>query len=132
MYMPTLRDARPVARYVIGPYIAVVLTDCESVGMIDYKHVLMVYLPEPQSHTKPQVVLAVAAELSSYLIENDPEHDQPAYFMGVFPGDGHHNLGASPDWSDLKKFTTQALKVACKHLHIQRKPIRVSDEPVYH
>jgi hypothetical protein len=128
MYMPTVTDARRVESYVIGPYIGVVLTDCRSVGAIEYKHLLIVYLPDPMADDSPQVVMAVAAELAAGLREMQ-DGDQPlSYFLGVFPGSGHLNLGASPDWGELSTFTGRALEVVREHLKVDRLPVRIPDD----
>ncbi len=129
MYLPTITDGHRVATYVMGPYIAIVLTDCESSGMIEYKHALFVYLPDPQAaEARPQVVMAVAAELSSFAAKTLPDGDEPAYFLGVFPGDGHLNMGLSSDWANLEKFTHKALTVAQERLKVTHAPRKVRDD----
>ncbi|MFW5691482.1 MAG: hypothetical protein ACOCXZ_03170 [Chloroflexota bacterium] len=128
MYMPTIKDARRDSTFIVGPYIAVVLTDCESVGQIEYRHVMFVYLPDPTNRdAPPQVIMAVAAEMSSVLKAIQQPDEPERYFLGVFPGDGHHNLGASADWADLGKFRDRALEVVREHLKIEAKPFRVPD-----
>lgn len=117
MYLPNISDARRIATYTLGPYIAVMLDNCKSDGQIEYKYVMFVYLPDPQnavSHN--QIVMAVAAEKSPALITLDP--DNPAYFLGVFPGDGHLNLGHSTDWGNLELFTKRSLEVIRENLNI--------------
>jgi hypothetical protein len=116
VYLPTLKNARPVYRYQFGNYIGVVVTDCESVGMIQYTHVLFVF--EVGEKTP---IFAVASEISSMLIEHNPN----ARFLGVFDGHGHSNYGLSEDWLDLDKFTTMALNVATEHFNVEEKPIRL-------
>lgn len=129
MYLPALTNARRVASYVIGPYIGVLLTDCEASGVIDYKHVLFVYLPDPVNPGKPpQVVMAVAAELSSMLKPPSDAEQPEAYFLGVFPGDGHYNLGMSEDWADLEKFAARAVEVARERLEVSRPVMRIPDD----
>ena len=36
--------------------------------------------------------------------------------LGVFPGDGHLNLGDSDEWSDRERFVERALTIAREHL----------------
>lgn len=117
MYLPNINDAQRIATYTIGPYIAIMLDQCKSDGLIEYKYVMFVYLPDPQntiSHN--QIVMAVAAEKSSALLSKDPEN--PSYFLGIFPGDGHLNLGHSTDWGNLELFTKRALEIIRENLNI--------------
>jgi len=118
MYLPTLKNARPVYHYQIGSYIAVVVTDCESVGMISYTHVL--FLLEPR---KQEPIFAVAAELNSFTASISTER----LFLGVFNGQGHLNLGMSEDWADLDKFTARALKIVTDHFKITETPHPLAD-----
>lgn len=124
MYLPQIKGGRAVSRYTLGAYIVVFVTDCESEGMIKYLHVAFVYLPDPVNlENKPQVVMAVAAERSSAL--ETIMSDNSSYFLGVFPGSGHMNLGASPDWGDLTKFTKRALEVIADQLKVDKPPVYI-------
>lgn len=121
MYLPQIKDGRTVSRYALGAYIVVIITECESFGMIKYVHVAFVYLPDPlHEANKPEVVMAVAAERSTAL-----EKDADVCFLGVFPGDGHMNMGASSDWSDLTKFTKRALEVIAERLQVKQEPVYI-------
>ena len=62
-----------------------------------------------------EVCFAVAAEKDSF---PDPQ-EAPAFFLGVFHGDRHDNLGLSVDWGDLDKFTHSALEIVGKELHVE-------------
>ncbi|NDJ62620.1 MAG: hypothetical protein GYB67_15965 [Chloroflexi bacterium] len=120
MYLPALKSAQVAKRFRLGAHTAVVVTDCESDGMISYMHVLYVI---PDGAAIP--VFAVAAELSQLLLDQKGSQtggDEGA-FLGVFPGNGHRNLGMSPDWLDLEKFTTEALKIAAQHLQVTDAPV---------
>src|SRR3954471_13245184 len=101
MYLPVLKNERPFYRYRIGNYVAVIVTDCESLGMIQYTHVL--FLLEAG---QPQPIFAVAAEMNSMSIASG----ETQLFLGVFPGDRHENHGMSADWADLDKFSARALQ----------------------
>lgn len=116
MYLPTLKNARPVYRYQFGSYIGVVVTDCESVGMIDYTHVLFVFEAGQQ-----QPMFAVASEMSAVMLSHNPN----SRFLGVFDGHGHGNYGLSEDWLDLDKFTAKALEIAAAHFKVEEAPIRL-------
>ena len=123
MYLPMITNARVVSRYKLGPYLAVILTDCKSDGLIAYQYVVMVYFFDPEAgrDTRPRPVMAVAAEKNQML------EDQNACFMGVVPGDGHLNLGHSSDWVDLRKFTAKALEIIASHLHTTDPPFLIPE-----
>jgi hypothetical protein len=114
MYLPTLKNARLASRYQIGNYIALIFTDCESAGLIQYTHVLYLL-----ATGESQPCFAVASEMNSMSLQQGAE----GRFLGVFPGDGHLNMGLSPDWLDLDKFTAKALQVVADHFHITTPPI---------
>jgi hypothetical protein len=116
VYWPTLSDARLANSYQIGPYMGMLFTDCKSVGGIQYTHVLMVFKPNPLTGKlppKPVPSLAVAAEVNSRA-----EIGGGSHFLGVFPGDGHMNLGGSDEWANLEKFAHRALEFAAEHLNV--------------
>ena len=113
MYAPVLKNFRPAYRYRIGNLMLLVVTDCESVGMIQYKHVLYAF-----RINEAQPIFAVAAEINSISAQTDPDR----LFLGVFPGNGHENLGMSPDWADLDKFTDRALKIVQERFGITQPP----------
>ena len=48
-----------------------------------------------------------------------------SHFLGVFPGDGHLNLGSSNDWADLDRFTAKALEVARQHLGVEEPAVEI-------
>jgi hypothetical protein len=116
VYLPTLKNARPVYRYQFGNYLGVVVTDCESIGMISYTHVLFVFEAGQQAP-----IFAVASEMSTMMLEMNPN----ARFLGVFDGSGHGNYGMSEDWLDLDKFTAKALEVAAAHFQVTQAPIKL-------
>jgi hypothetical protein len=117
MYLPVLKTAHTHARYKIGPYVALVLTDCQSAGVIQYIYVVVVLKPGDS-----QPCFAVAAESSGAI-----EPGTPGYFLGVFPGSGHLNMGLSEDWGDLEKFTAKALDIIASHLHVTDAPVKLMD-----
>ncbi|GAB4509065.1 MAG: hypothetical protein OHK0046_03350 [Anaerolineae bacterium] len=122
MYLPMVSEARNVSNYALGPYFVSVFTDCKSQGMIEYEHVVMVYRFDKDTK-KPVPVMAVAAEIASALKQIRLDNDQGmGYFLGVFNGSGHLNLGMSADWGDLDKFKQRALAVIREHLKVKDEP----------
>jgi hypothetical protein len=109
MYLPTVKSGRLVERYLMGEYIGLLVTDCESDGLIHYDHVLFVYREGDQSPC-----YAVAAEMNKLMIQHEEGR-----FLGVFPGNGHMNMGMSPHWRDLDKFVQRALEVVMEHFKIE-------------
>lgn len=95
---------RIVGRYNISGFRALLLTDVRSEGMITYKHVLFV-----MASATIAPVLAVTSEVAA--VGGDGSH-----VLGLFPGDGHVNLGMQDEWGDLSAFESKALDVAAQHL----------------
>jgi hypothetical protein len=60
-------------------------------------------------------VLYVASEYNKSDRPEDPDREG-SHFLGLFPGDGHVNLGLSDDWADLEKFAARAVEVARQRL----------------
>jgi hypothetical protein len=117
MYLPVLKTAHTHARYKLGPYVALVLTDCQSAGVIQYRYVVVVLKPGDS-----QPCFAVTAESSEAI-----QPGTRGYFLGVFPGSGHLNMGLSEDWGDLEKFTTKALDIIAAHLNVSDAPVKLMD-----
>ncbi|MBI1257187.1 MAG: hypothetical protein GC204_06925 [Chloroflexi bacterium] len=110
MYLPAIKNARPVYRYQIGSYVAVIVKDCESFGKIRYNFVL--YVLDPVSN---EPIFAVTSEKNNATGNLIPS-------IGVFPGSTHENLGMSEDWADLDKFTSRALEVVTERFQINSRP----------
>ncbi|HVU14265.1 MAG TPA: hypothetical protein VHD90_23460 [Phototrophicaceae bacterium] len=113
MYAPVLKNFRPAYRYRVGDLMLLVVTDCESVGLIHYRHVLYAF-----RINEPQPIFAVAAEINSISAQTHPDR----LFLGVFPGSAHENLGMSPDWADLDKFTARAIQIVQERFGIKQPP----------
>ncbi|MCU0498533.1 MAG: hypothetical protein MUF87_14375 [Anaerolineae bacterium] len=109
MYMPTLSAAVHVRSYTLAQYRLKVLTHCKSPGLIQYKYVILVY----EQGDEP--VMAITSE-------HNPRLTDGSYFLGVFPGYGHVNLGNSIDWGDLEKFIAKALTILAEYLMINTPP----------
>ncbi|NJP07481.1 MAG: hypothetical protein HC837_18575 [Chloroflexaceae bacterium] len=123
MYVPAIKYARPVRLFEIGPYRAILLTDCESEGTIQYAHVLFVH-----EHGSRMPCFAVAAEIQtalSWFADLDVDRsdvDVGSHVLGVFPGDGHINMGNSDAWADLDTFLLRALELVRQHLAVTEQP----------
>jgi hypothetical protein len=111
IYLPAITTARWVRRYQLGPYRAVLLTECKSVGQIHYTHVLYIFGDE----SRP--VLAVTAEYS------DDAGKDGQRFLTVFYKGVHYNCGLSLEWADLELFERKALQLAAEQLEISDPPI---------
>lgn len=124
MYFPNLVDADHAESYVIGPYMAMVFTNCESAGHVQYEHVLMVYeVNASKPDDEPPIrVMAVASEIN---IQSQPG-DGCSHFLGVFPGTGHMNMGCSDEWADLQTFIMRALEIVVNHMDIDQAPKLIS------
>jgi len=113
MYLPALKNARPASRYRVGNYLALIVTDCESIGMIQYTHVLFLL-----EMGQVQPIFAVAAEMNSMSLAGG----ETRLFLGVFSGGGHENHGMSADWADLDKFSARALQIVAERYAITEPP----------
>jgi hypothetical protein len=121
MYLPALNDARIVASYTFGQDIlTTILTDCKSSGAIQYTHVMLVYRLNPDEPDQPTIIMAVASEINRMAHLGGGSH-----FLGVFPGNGHTNLGASDEWADLQTFIQKALEVTAGYLNLNAPPVRI-------
>lgn len=88
-YVPWTEGGVVVAERELGGYRAVLLTELESPGGIKYAHVLLVTAAGSDAQ-----VLAVASERMA-------TPGPGTHVLGLFPGDGHVNLGASDEWANL-------------------------------
>jgi hypothetical protein len=100
-YVPFIKSAKPRKRFRIGNHSAALWVDIESAGNVKYKYILAVF------DEKGQPCYFVASEVNQMAnIMGKGSH-----FLGLFPGDGHTNCGASDEWSDEVKFTEVALRI---------------------
>lgn len=106
-YFPAITNARWVKRYQIGAYQALVGTDCDSIGLVGYFHVMYVY-----EGNEGQPCLAVASEYAREMSSND------APFFCLFFGGTHFNKGASQEYKDLEIFTQKALETIIQPLEL--------------
>ena len=103
-YEPLVSGGRTVGRYNLGGFRALLLTDVQSDGKITYEHVLFVMR---SSALAP--VLAVTSEVAAV-------GGHGSHVLGLFPGNGHVNLGTRDEWANLSAFESKALDVAAQHL----------------
>ena len=106
-YAPHITNAVRAKLFRQGGFRAVLLTKVEAKGTLVYDHILIV---AAEDTGKP--VLCVAAER----VRMPPHLRSGSHVLGLFPGDGHVNMGASDEWADLERFSEKALAVAETHL----------------
>lgn len=92
-YWPPIGTARALRRYQFDDYRALLMDNIQASGRVQYLYVLEVYAPTGGR------CFAVASEKDSFPTPGEP----PSYFLGVFHGYRHDNLGLSEDWGDLDK-----------------------------
>jgi hypothetical protein len=102
-YFPAIGTASPIQEFPIGLCTAVLLGDIESLGGIEYTHILAVYDPAGSP------VLFVTAERNIF-------SDSDSHFLCLFDNRGHHNFDNSPDWADRDRFLLRALPIASEAL----------------
>lgn len=110
-YVPPTDGAAEVRRHALeGGYEAVLRRHPpreEQAPGVQYLYTLAVY---PAGGGPPAFVV------SSEYNKMPPERRSGSHFLGVFPGEGHLNLGASDDWADEARFEARALEVARERL----------------
>lgn len=116
-YWPAVKGGTPRRRFRFGEYEALVLTDLQSTSPIKYLYVLTVFkMPEKTLR------LCVASETNLLygrkILGDQPFETGGSHYLGLFPGQGHVNLGPSNDWADLEKFTAKAISVARERLAV--------------
>lgn len=105
-YYPLIQSANQVAAGPLGEkHTAVFFDTIISVGNMQYTFILAVY---DNATNKP--CYFVASEVNALAAK----FGGGSHFLGVFPGDGHMNLGDSNDWADAKKFLPKALELAAR------------------
>lgn len=114
-YLPVVEGGRTVGLYEHSGFRAVLRTDLLSPGFITYAHVLFV-----TGLGSWEPVLAVASEVCA--VSGSGTH-----VLGLFPGNGHANLGMGDEWADLATFREKALDVAGEHLGLVGSWLTVGD-----
>lgn len=105
-YIPAIKSATPVAEFEIAGHTAVLFDDIVSAGSIQYLYILAVYTPNDEP------CLFIASEVNRM----QQRLGGASHFLGLFPGDGHLNLGDSDEWADRDLFAKKALAIAEEHL----------------
>lgn len=136
MYLPDLKTMRIVRNYVLGDCFCLLCTDCVTNQQVEYTHVLFVIrAPSRDPNFAVAAEVNAMAEMGRAQLERmraagrSPEEIAAtadlvgSHFLGVFPGDGHRNLGASDNWADLEKFAKRALEIVATEFGITTAPI---------
>ncbi len=130
MYLPQITSYEEAGLYKLGDYLCILGTDCESIAnspmYIIYLHILLVL----DSNTN-RPIYAVAAETNSNIQEQieKGEYEGDAVALGVFPGNGHANLGFDNAHADLTTFTQKALDVVRDHFKLTVLPQQLPHRP---
>jgi hypothetical protein len=113
-YMPAVTSMNRVTGSPFGPSHTVLLWDqIVSAGRVQYAFLVGVF----ENATK-QPVLFVASEVNRLA----GTLGGGSHCLGLFPGEGHANLGFSDDWGDGAKFFPKALALAAAHLGLPWPP----------
>jgi hypothetical protein len=62
--------------------------------------------------------LAVAAEVNRMATPGSGR----SHFLGLFPGEGHVNLGAADDWAEMDRFAAKALEIVAEQFSLSKPP----------
>ena len=113
-YAPSLEGATEVRRSAVdGAHEGILRRHPpveQQAGKVQYLYTLAVHPKAGGS-----AVLYVASEYNK-MHQPGAADGRGSHFLGVFPGEGHENLGASDDWADLEKFEARACAVARERL----------------
>lgn len=105
-YIPAIKSATPVAEFEVAGHTAVLFDEIVSAGSIQYLYILAVYTPNDEP------CLFIASEVNGM----QQRFGGASHFLGLFPGDGHLNLGDSDEWADRDHFAEKALAIAEEQL----------------
>jgi hypothetical protein len=109
MYAPLITSARRVREHIVGPkHTAVLLTDVESSGQVEYEHLLVLFEVGRQDP-----IAFISSEVKDDLFEEK----RGSHYLCAFIGDEHSNFGESDDWADLDRFEEAALDLI-RDLHL--------------
>jgi len=108
-YMPQISNARTAKRIPLSTmkHTALLLDNIESAGSVKYLYILAIF-----DHATEEPCLFIASEENLY----DSESRSGSHFLGLFPGNGHRNLGCSDDWADIEKFEKRSVELAEEYL----------------
>jgi hypothetical protein len=109
MYIPSIKEAKPLERIRLGGYEIVFLGNVESVGAIRYKYIVVVF---KAGENKP--IYFVSSE-ENVLAK---ELGGGTHFLCAFEDDRHVNFGCSDEWADYEKFANRALQLVKDKFHI--------------
>lgn len=131
--LPDVTKCETIKAYRVGDNIALLVKGPKplgaahgiDLGLVEYLYALTVVTNEGD------VVLIVTAERSGEKLraltkDSSSEKQTDDSFLCVFDQSGiHSNLDSSPEFANIDKFVTHALKVACELLNISAAPIEL-------
>ncbi len=98
---------RLAALHLPGGYVATLLGNIESVGIIEYHYVMVIFGPDQQ------ICLFTGSEWSNL---NPSCKDEPVF--GVFSKTEHANCGCSADWLEAGLFVLRTVEYVKEHFGI--------------
>lgn len=108
MMQPKIVNAERLAVFHLpAGYVATLLGNVESAGIIEYHYVMVVFGPDQQ------ICLFTGSEWSNL----DPSYKSEPVF-GIFSEDGHAGCGGSPDWVDPALFVLRSVEAVKEHFSI--------------
>ena len=116
-YWPRISKATTLKEYRLGEYRGVLLSEIESLQRVHFQYIFGVY------NSAGEMCYCVASEKedAAFILANNL--GTPSFFLGIFPGDGHLNLGTSLDWGDADKFVSKALEIIEKQFGVKAIPV---------
>jgi len=115
-YWPIIQGGSITRLFRFGEYLAALVTDMQSPGLIEYLYVMLV-----TKILDDKLCLCIASEKDTTYGKKFADasfHSRGSHVLCVFTGDFHLNYGASNDWADIDLFTARALELARDQLNI--------------
>ncbi|MDX1628949.1 MAG: hypothetical protein R3345_09645, partial [Fulvivirga sp.] len=98
-YAPKVTSARPKYRFNLGKYKAILFDNIESAGKVQYLYIMTLF------DTQDRPIYHVTSEINQH-----PKTGR-TYFLGIFDGEKHMNMGASDQWADEEAFAQKAFSI---------------------
>jgi hypothetical protein len=119
-YTPVILSSETRREFAIGDCRAALLANIQAVGGVEYTYILVVRdrSGEPRLFVTSEVN-ALSGEFNALSELMAEVTGGGSHFLGVFPGEGHENLGMSDDWADIDRFTERAVAIAKDRLGVR-------------
>jgi hypothetical protein len=114
VYLPAIRNARPVDRIPIDQHhVATLCDEITADGPVEYIYVLIV---RRRDGTEPAIIVSLETSSIARQMAAASGGGPPEPFLCAFAGDSHLNYGTAPECLDIAVFRQRAADRAREHL----------------